>query len=108
MNQTQRETTIFVLFEDEDVNLILSELLGSRGVTPCVISQVAELPADSKIVTEPKYFDGLNNAQRKNCLVIGNKTSLENIEALCLSRPLTEEKVERALSEFLVPAQPAE
>lgn len=90
-----------IYFEEHAINELFSELLRARGVRTVVLDDVQTVPRGTRIITEPQFFDALRPDQRTSCLVVGNKDSLQRIDALSLSRPLTETKVEKALLEFL-------
>ena len=95
------KTTVAILFEDPDINEVFAELLLARGLHPIILSSTTDADGLTKIITEPQYFHHLPPAPREHCLVVGNKNALLNCNAICLSRPLTEEKIESAMSEFL-------
>ena len=96
-----KQTSIYILFEDEDVRMVFSELLEALGKKTKIVSTLNGIPENASIVTEPRYYQDLLPAQRTKSLVIGNKTALEKIPTPCLSRPLTEEKIEVALATLL-------
>lgn len=96
-----KETTIYILFEDEDIRMVFSELLQALGTKTAIINSLDGVPESAAVVTEPRYYQGLLPSQKTKSLVIGNKTSLENIPTTTLSRPLTEEKIEIALGTLL-------
>ncbi len=95
-----KETQIYILFEDEDVRLVFSELLEALGRKTQIINNPSGLPENASVVTEPAFYKDLLPIQRAKSLVIGNKNALTNIETPTLSRPLTEEKIEAALATF--------
>lgn len=92
---------VCIFFEDEDINQIFSELLEARGIHTQILDNLKNLPGQTKIITEPQYFPQLDSSCRDKCLIVGNKDALQGISALSLSRPLTEEKIEQALSQLL-------
>lgn len=94
-------TPVCVFFEDETINEVFSDLLQARGVTTRVLSSIAEAGKDTKIITEPRFFPMLDSTCHGKCLIVGNKDALHGLSVLSLSRPLTEEKIEAALSRFL-------
>ena len=98
MNQ---DTSIYILFEDEDIRLVFAELIECLGKKTEIISSPNGLPENASIVTEPRFYPELLPTQKLKSLVIGNKTSLEKISTPSLSRPLTEEKIEMALATLL-------
>jgi hypothetical protein len=92
---------VYICFEDETINDVFSQLLEARGIRTLILDEISQAPADAKVVTEPRYFTSLPESCQSKCLIVGNKESLKAIQAVCLSRPLTEEKVEAALSQFV-------
>ena len=96
-------TPIAILFEDPKINLLIAGLLNARGFQTRIIEGAADLSADEKVVTEPQYFSQLPRRLKKSCLLIGNREALDGADAITLARPLTEEKIEEAIGEFLKP-----
>lgn len=92
-----KDTTIYILFEDEDVRLVFSELLQAIGTRTEIITSLEGVPECAAVVTEPCFYQRLLPSQKQKSLIIGNKTALANITTPTLSRPLTEEKIESAL-----------
>ena len=92
---------ISILFEDELVTELFSQLLEAVGEKTQILADLSELNSTSKIVTEPQYFAQIEKSLHDQCLIVGNKEVLKGIPALSLSRPLTEEKIEEALASFL-------
>ena len=92
---------IAVFFEDRKINLLISGLLNARGVRTRIITSTEDLSAMDKVITEPQYFPRLGARSRKHCLLIGNREAVEGANAITLTRPLTEEKIEQAMAEFL-------
>ena len=96
-----KQTTIYILFEDEDIREVFSELLQALGTKTQIVASTEGLPEAASIVTEPCFYEALTQSQRPKSLVIGNKAALEKISTPTLSRPLTEEKIEVALGTLL-------
>lgn len=92
---------VHICFEDETINEIFSQLLEARGYRTKILAQIEDLKDGAHVITEPRFFHKLDKTCHERCLVIGNKDALRSITALSLSRPLTEEKIEQALSQFL-------
>lgn len=92
---------VCICFEDETINEIFSALLEARGIHTRILSDIQEAGQNSKVITEPQYFPKLDPTCQTKCLLVGNKDRLSGTSALALSRPLTEEKIEQALSQFL-------
>jgi hypothetical protein len=93
--------TVFILIEDEDVSLLFSELIRANGLDTQIVASEKLIPDAAKVLTEPRFYDNLTEAQRQASLVIGNKTALGGIHTATLSRPLTEDKIINALEAFL-------
>jgi len=81
--------------------MLFSELLEVRGVHTKIAESPQTVPLNTRVITEIQYFSELPKECRMQCLVVGNKDALRGIDALTLSRPLTEEKIESALAAFL-------
>ncbi len=92
--------TICILFEDPAIKKIFAQLVVSRGFSPKIIDDIADIQPDSKVISEANYFVHLDRDMQRKCLVVGDNTGIENTAPVCLTRPLTEEKVEAALEEF--------
>ena len=92
---------ISIYFEDETITELFSELLQANGWSTKVLNKIEEVKPSTKIITEPRYFPMLSPDTQNKCLIVGNKNALQSINAICLSRPLTEEKIEEALNQFL-------
>ena len=101
MVNSRENLEVTVLFGEPDINLLFSELLRTRGVTTSIVDSPAAVNPSTKVITEPQFYSRLNPEIQKHCLVVGNKDALREVHALSLSRPLTEEKIEEALSKFL-------
>ena len=98
-NAAHPEVAIF--FEDQKINMLLSSLLESRGISTRIVTCAEQLDGTSKVVTEPQFFSKLKSRSKQSCLLIGNQDAVEGAEAITLTRPLTESKIEIAISEFL-------
>ena len=98
---TDSQSQIAICFQDDTINYLFAGLLESRGIHTTIVETVENLSATTKLITEPLYLGHLSNDSLQHCLVVGNKESLKGLSAITLSRPLTEEKIELAISEFL-------
>lgn len=94
-------TTVVILIEDRDIAQLFSDLIDALGSRTQIANDVASIPGGSKVVTEPRLFSKLPPEFQVRALVIGDKQSLDGIEAICLERPLTESKIDQALAAFL-------
>ena len=92
--------SVAVLFADPMITYLFASLLEARGVQTQVIHEVDEIEASVKVITEPKYYSRLSPERQRNCLLVCSQEPREG-GALCLSQPLTEDKVEEALALFL-------
>ena len=96
---TQAE--VAVLFLEPQIRELFAELLAARGLKVSELASPSEFSGETKIITEPIYFPLINTNSKEQCLVVGNSDAMGKIQALCLARPLTEEKIENALKAFL-------
>jgi hypothetical protein len=92
---------VAVFFEDPKINLLFSDLLKARGVATRIINCAENLTCAAKIISDPQYFHLLRGWQPQNCLIIGNKEVVKGLNAITLSRPLTETKIELAIAELM-------
>jgi hypothetical protein len=92
---------IFIWFEDDLISYLFATLLQARGVQTAEVRDLRECSARSRIVTEPQYLPHLTDEQRRSCLLVGSED--HRVGLVSLTRPLTEEKIDRALSRFLAP-----
>ena len=94
------EAKVYVLFEDPAIKRIFAQLLTARGYEPLVVDDVTEIQPNGRVISEPNYFIHFDRKVQDRCLVVGDNKGIEKIAPVCLTRPLTEEKVEIALEEF--------
>jgi len=80
---------------------MFADLLRAIGVQAQILDSINQLQAETRIITEPQFLPRLRPEQAEKCLIVGNKGVLEGLPVQSLSRPLTEEKIETALSQFL-------
>ena len=92
---------VAVLFEEPEINCLISELISARGIKTRIITDTTDVQENEKLATEPQFLRGLNPDKKATCLVIGNKESLLGLPGIKLTRPLTENKIQQALEEFL-------
>jgi hypothetical protein len=93
---------VSICFEDPTINLLFSELLEVRGIRTHILESIEHFSGSSKLVTEPQYYSSLASDQRQRCLIVGNKDALRELkDGVPLSRPLTEDKIEEAIRQFL-------
>ncbi|MCB0334900.1 MAG: hypothetical protein KDD62_01300 [Bdellovibrionales bacterium] len=93
---------INICFQDPEISFLFAELLEARGAETRLIFDTDHLPETGKIVTEPIYFHLLpERMTAKNCLLVGNPGCFSSQSAICLSRPLTADKIETAITELL-------
>jgi hypothetical protein len=92
---------VAVCFQDDSINMLFSALLEAHGVEAIIVGNIEAVPTDVRIITEPQYFPKLNQDLRKNCLLVANANTKENLQVPILTRPLTEEKVESAIKHLL-------
>lgn len=101
MGNPPKQLQVSVLFGDSDVASIFAELLEAQGATVQFLSKPEEIPAQTHIVTEPRFFPAVRPEQYGQCLIVGNKEVVKDLPTLSLARPLTEEGVEAALAKLL-------
>jgi len=94
-------TPVVIYFTDAIINELFAELLAVRGVEARIVSSAEAVPPNARIITEPHLFPALTPSQCGRCLVVGDRSALAGIPSLALTRPLTEEKIERALEQLL-------
>lgn len=99
--QNSKNTVISICFAEPEINNLFSELLRSKGMKTRIVDSVQQVSGETKIVTEPQFFPEIPTAYRNECLIVGNKDSLKGLTGVTLSRPLTEDKIEFALQQFL-------
>ena len=92
---------VCIFFEDESISDIFSALLEVYGCATKTVTCPSQLGEEPFVITEPQFFSWVNPKHHPSCLIVGNKQSPEAANSLFLSRPLTEDKVEQALSRFI-------
>ena len=92
---------VAICFEDQEINLLFSELLEVRGVETVILNSISDFSGESKLVTEPQFFSAIDQRFRGQCLLVGNREALRGLPAHSLCRPLTEDKVESAIHKLL-------
>jgi hypothetical protein len=95
------KSPISLYFLDEEISEAFGELLQSIGFQTETLQSLQELASAQKIVTEPLFFDSLSSLQQESCLLVGNSATTEKFPCPVIRQPLTPEKVQRALQEFL-------
>lgn len=98
--EAEEKDSICILFEDPAIKKAFAQLLVSRGYVPRIVSDVSEIQPNSKVISEANYFMHLDRETQGRCLVVGNNSGVQKVAPICLTQPLTEEKVEAALEEF--------
>jgi hypothetical protein len=101
MTKSKLAQHVSICFEEESINILFSELLRSRGVATRIVGSPKEANGETKIITEPQFMPLVPEVYKTECLVVGNKESLKACDGIKLSRPLTEQKIETAISELL-------
>ncbi len=93
--------TVSVCFADEAINEIFCALLEAQGVKTTIVRDIRLASTETRVITEPQYLPHLKTSLKESCLVVGNIDPRVPQGTLLLARPLTEEKIETALSRFL-------
>lgn len=91
---------VAICFQDQLITNLFAELLRAHGHTSRIIKDIGEVTAGTKVITEPLFLSSLPPASHPFCLLVADAEALEGYSGRSLVRPLTEEKVERALSQF--------
>jgi hypothetical protein len=97
------QITVSICFKDQQIADLFADLLNARGAKPVLIESPLNAAVETRIVTEPIFFQTLDHMQSTRCLIVGPKRSLKGISARCLEQPLTEQAVESALDYLLTP-----
>ncbi|RMG42172.1 MAG: hypothetical protein D6719_07035 [Candidatus Dadabacteria bacterium] len=98
-NQTDC-SAVGICFKDKAVSELFAALVACRGYETVIIESPDELPADARLITEQHYLSSLTEDLLPRALIVGKKPAIENIAALKLYQPLTEEKIEKALHQL--------
>ena len=104
LRETTRESEpILVCFEDPVIQSLFTDLLHNHGARVQETPSLQNLPSPkTRAITEVRQFLHLPEAQQGQCVVVVDaETPLLNSPALILRRPLTEYKVNLALSYLL-------
>jgi hypothetical protein len=92
---------ITVCFQEAEIGALFAELLRQRGATVIICQDLALLPPNAKVITEPSFLASLDKTQHPYCLLVTNRAGDAPQGVTTLVRPLTEEKIERALVKLL-------
>ncbi len=92
---------VAVCFLDPEVTSIFADLLVARGVEVEILESICDFRGDKKIITEAIYFSLIDSHNQNKCLVVGNREALDKVTSHTLCQPLTEDKIESALLNFL-------
>lgn len=96
------ETKVAILFTDQEISSLFSELLKAHGAETQILANGDNLHEGAYLITESCFLDIANARAPRGCLVVG-ETAPEKASSSwqVLTQPLTEHKVESALSSFL-------
>ncbi len=94
-------TPVNIIFDNPGITSLFSELVESMGVSTSQLRELSEIQEDTQIITEPNFFRALSEEQKLRCLVVGETGGLLPEPPASISQPLTQQKVEEALSRFL-------
>jgi hypothetical protein len=96
---------IGILFSDASITEVFAALLESRGRKVQILQdpkQLSSVPRQElQLVTETCYAASLGTQQYKSCLVVGPASSSSTENVISLTQPLTLQKIESALAQFL-------
>lgn len=102
---TTQNKLIGILFAEEQISLLFAELVKARGGKVVLLDSASGSLSDYEgLITEPRIYNRINQENPKidkKFLVVGNSDLDFQSNAINLSRPLTEEKVEQALTELM-------
>ena len=96
---------VCICFEEPLISYLFAELLEAQGCAAKIISKIHELRDGMRLVTEPHLLQQLSTTPPTSCLVVGTRSSLGTValphahQTLC--RPLSEDKIEAAIRQFL-------
>lgn len=90
---------IAVYFECPEISYLFSSIASIHGAEPVITDNFSDC---DRVITEAKFYEELPLILRgSNCLLVGEKkTNLPHI-ALSLTRPLNQNKIEKALNRLL-------
>lgn len=98
---TEDFNSVAVCFRDPTINNLFADLLEVRGIRAQIFTEIYDVDQTTKIITEPIFIPDLTPSQIKKCLVVGNREAVQDLSAVTLTRPLTEDKIDAAISAFL-------
>jgi hypothetical protein len=96
-----KDKPVAICFADTDITFAFAELFRAIGVPVELMADLKHFTGNQLLVTEPQYMRYLDDQSIGKTLLVGNKETLPESGSTTLSRPLTEEKIEVALSQFL-------
>jgi|GEM_PF-4659209 len=88
---------IAICFKNKKISSLFSSLLTNLNLEIKEVNSVKNLPNHYKIITEPVFIDS-KNLNNTSLIVSNTKTNLGNFN---LTRPLTENKINTKLNEFI-------
>jgi uncharacterized protein YjgD (DUF1641 family) len=99
--QSSLVQAIEICIADTAIAELLAELLKARGIS-AFLSTPTNLQLRGKLITEIQYYKTFKEKVcPEHCLVIENARSSPPISAHTLVRPLTEEKIDKALKALI-------
>ena len=99
-NANNAPARVGVLFSEDSIAQLFAALVSQRGVDVALLNPDESGPRETKIITEPCFLADLTADQRSRCLLVGDPQDTQIACAAVLTRPLTEAKIERALTQF--------
>ncbi|MCB0329875.1 MAG: hypothetical protein KDD70_09430 [Bdellovibrionales bacterium] len=101
MEQSRSNEQITLYFHDDSIAYAFGELLNALGFNTETVSTLEELGGATKVITEPLFYDALSPEQKEQCLLVGNAYTSNDLTCPIIRQPLTPEKIQRGLQDFL-------
>lgn len=92
---------IAICFRDLEISYLFAELIEAEGYRAEIVTDLSNLQATTRIITESSLVNSLPSMTDINCLVVGDSASKVPARAIPLIRPLSEDKIDSAFSRFL-------
>lgn len=97
---------IVICFRDEEISYLFAELVEAEGYPTRIVSDLATVTDETHVILESSLIESLPTHLTNSCLVVGDSATRVPISAVPLLRPLSEDKIDLAFSQFLPPRGP--